>query len=84
MRFSLIPRRKREELRDIARKYFIATGGDRNATIRLASEEIELRSIVVSILISLAIKLVIALVTQWIIDNVLTPAPMYLPHEPGY
>ena len=79
----LLSRSKREEVRSIARRAYIAHSGDKDAAIRAASDDLRVGSIVIAILLGVAIQLAIDLIVHWIEQNILEPAPSYTAGEPG-
>lgn len=83
MRFILIRRRKREQLRQIAAKHYIECGCDTDAAFDAAKKEIRAGGIITSILIGLAIKLVWELIKHWYFSGVTDPGSEYLAGEPG-
>ena len=83
MRFVLIRRRKREQLRRIASKHYVACGCDMEAALEAAEKEIRTGSIIASILIGLAVRLVWELIKHWYFSGVTNPGEEYLAGEPG-
>jgi len=97
--FSLLPKRVRCEVREMARARYIEgppaaimtrSRPEVRRQVRMTystlSQEIEARygGILVSILIGVAINLAIQLITKWILDRITDPEEEYQRNEPGY
>lgn len=83
MRFALIRRRKRQQLREIAAKHYVECNGDVDAAFAAAEKEIRTGSIIVSILIGLAVRLIWELMKHWLFSGVTDPGNEFLAGEPG-
>lgn len=75
--------KKRNNIREIARKHFLLNRTNTEKAIEGATEELKTKGIITSILIGLAIKLAVELIIYWIKNNVLIPSENYQAGEPG-
>lgn len=87
IKYFLLTRKQREEIREIARKAFIECNGDQDKAIALAhkrSMELIPGSIILTILLGVAMQLIIDFIVWWIKNRVFEPALFYQIGEPGY
>lgn len=80
----MLLRHKRNEVRTIARKHWINSGGDKDRAIAAATAELKAGGVILSaILIGVAIQLIVKLIEHWWKNRIDEPTAVFVYGEPG-